>query len=70
MRPLSDSDVTVARFTMSHLLGLDMLSLSTSHKDAFFATLEMLALDSKVSQSKVFISKALAQTSFIFPALN
>ena len=55
---------------MSHLLGLDLLSLSTKQKDAFFASLTVLVSASKVPQSKVFISKALAQTSSIFPALD
>ena len=56
--------------TMSHLLGLDMLSLFTSQKDAFYAALEVLASTSKVSKSKIFISEALTQTSFVFLALN
>ena len=55
---------------MSHLLGLDLLSLFTSQKDAFYAALEVLASTSKVSQSKIFISEALTQTSFVFLALN
>ena len=55
---------------MSHFLGLDLLSLSTSQKDAFCVALAMLASTSKVPQSKVFISEALAYTSSIFPALD
>ena len=70
MRPLSDSDMAVARSIVSHLLGLDLLSLSTSHKDAFYATLVVLASASKVPQSKVFISEALAQTSYVFTILD
>ena len=43
VRPLSDSDVASACSTMSHLLGLDLLSLSTGQKDAFCAALVVLA---------------------------
>ena len=55
---------------MSHFLVLDLLSLSTSHKDAFCEALIMLASTSKVSQSKVFILESLAQASSIFTALD
>ena len=55
---------------MSHLLGLDLLSLSTSQNDAFCAALAVLASASKVPQFKVFILEALAQTSYIFLALD
>ena len=70
MRPPRDSDVVVAYATVSHFLGLDSLSLSTSQKDAFCATLAVLTLGSKVPQSKVFISKALTLTSSIFSTLD
>ena len=52
------------------MLGLDMLYLSTNQKNAFCAALAVLASASKVPQSKVFISKALARTSSVFPALD
>ena len=55
---------------MSYFLGLDLLSLFTIQKDAFCATLVVLASASKVPQSKIFISKALTHTSFVFPALD
>ena len=57
----SDLDVAAARSTLNHLLGLDLLSLSTNQKDAFCEALAVLASASKVPRSKVFISKALAQ---------
>ena len=66
----SDSNVVAARSIVRHLLGLDLLSLSTSQKDAFCAALVMLASASRVPQSKVFISEALAQTSYVFPTLD
>ena len=68
--PLRDSDVAVACFTMSHFLGLDLISLSTSQKNVFCATLAVLASASKVPQYKVFILEALAQTSYVFPTLD
>ena len=70
MRPASDLDVAIAHSTMSHFLGLDLLSLFTIQKDALCVALVVLALASKVPQSKVFISKALTQTSSIFHALD
>ena len=68
--PHSDLDVVASYSTVSHLLGLDVLSLSTSHKDALCVALVVLVLVSKVPQSKVSILEALAQTSSIFPALD
>ena len=70
MCPPNDSDVVDACSIVSHFLGLDLLSLSTSQKNAFFETLVVLVSTSKVPQSKVFISTNLAQTSSIFPALD
>ena len=67
VHPSSDSDVDATHYTMSHLLGLDLLSLSTSKNDAFYATLAVLTSASKVPRSKVFILEALAQTSSVFP---
>ena len=58
VRPPNDSDVVAAHSIVSHLIGLDLLSLSTSQKDASCAALAVLASTSKVPQSKVFISKA------------
>ena len=70
MHPHSDSDVATARSIVSHLLSLDLLSLSTSQKNALCVALAVLASVSKVPYSKVFISKALTQTSSIFPTLD
>ena len=47
--PPCDSNVVVAHFTMSYFLGFNILSLSTSLKDAFCAALAVLASTSKVS---------------------
>ena len=68
IRPFND--VVASCSTVSHFLGLDLLSLSTIHKDAFCATLVVLASASKVPQYKVVISEALAETSSVFPALD
>ena len=55
VRPPSDSDVAATCSIVSHLLGLDLLSLSTNQNDAFYATLAVLASTSKVPKSKIFI---------------
>ena len=55
-----DSDVAATHSIVRHLLGLDILFLSSRQKDALCAALAMLALPSKVPQYKVFISEALA----------
>ena len=68
--PPSDSNVVVACSIVGYLLGLDLLSLSTSQKDAFYVALAVLASTSKVPRSKVFISETLAKTSSISPALD
>ena len=68
--PPSDSDVDATHYTVSHLLGLDLLSLSTSKNDAFCASLAVLTSASKVPQSKVFILEALTQTSSVFPRVG
>ena len=70
MCPPSDLNVATTRSIISHFLSLNLLSLSTSQNDAFYAALVVLASASKVPQSKVFISKALAQTSSVFLALD
>ena len=70
VHPPSDSYMARSPYTISHLLGLDILSLSTNQNDAFYPVLVVLASPSKVPQSKVFISKALAQTSSVFLALD
>ena len=48
---------------MSHFLGLDLLPFSTIQKDAFYATLAVLASASKVPKSKVFILEAFLSIS-------
>ena len=70
MRPLINSDVVATHTTVSHFLGLDMLSLSINQKDAFCAALVVLASASKVPQSQDFILDALAQTFSIFLQLD
>ena len=68
--PPSDSNMAATRSIVSHLLGLDLLSLSTSQKDVFCVALAVLASTSKMPQSNIFILEALAQTFSIFPALD
>ena len=70
MHPLSNSDLAASRSIVSHLLSLDLLSLISRQKDAFYVALAVLVYASQVSKSKVFISEALAQTSYIFHSLD
>ena len=62
--------MVAAHSTMSHFLGLDLLSLTISQKDDFYVALAVLASTSKVPYSKVFILAALAQTPSISPTLD
>ena len=68
--PPSDSNVVVSHSTMSHFLSLDLLSLSSSQKDAFCVALAVLESTSQVPESKVFISEPLAETSSIFSSMD
>ena len=43
-RPPTELDVAVTHSTISHLLSLDLLSLSTIQKDAFHAAMAVLQL--------------------------
>ena len=70
MHPPCNSNMAAARSIVSHLLSLDLLSLISRQKDAFCVALAVLVSASQVSKSKVFISEALAQTSYIFPSLK
>ena len=70
MQPPCDSDVATTCSIMSHFLNLNIISLSTGHKDALCAALAMLVSASNAPQSKVFIVESLAQTSSIFPTLD
>ena len=58
MNPLNDLDVAAAHSTVSHLLDLDLLSLSTSQKNVLCIASAVLVSASKVPQSKVFILEA------------
>ena len=62
--------MVVSHSTVILLLSLDFLHLTSSQKDAFCATLVVLASASQVIESKVFILDSLAQTSFFFPSLD
>ena len=53
-KPHTEPDVVVARFTISHLLSFDLLSLSTIQKDVFhtaMAILQSTSLDPEVEIS-------------------
>ena len=58
--------MAAAHSIVSHFLNLDLLSLTISQKDAFYAALALLELTAQVLETTAFISEALAQTSSIF----
>ena len=70
LHPPSDFDNAATHSIVSHFLNLDLLSLSTNHKNALCVALVVLVSTSQVPESKVFISKALGQTSSIFPSMD
>ena len=54
-RPPIVLDVVVARSTISHLLSLDLLSISTIQKDAFHATMVVLQSSSLDPKAEIFL---------------
>ena len=62
MRTPSDLDVVTACSNMSHLLSLDLLSLTTNQNDAFCVALALLESASQMLEAKAYISDALVET--------
>ena len=62
--------MVVVHSTMSHLLSLDLLSLTINQKDAFYATLALLESTTQVLETIAFIYEAFAQTSSIFSSMD
>ena len=54
-KPLTKLDVVVARSTISHLLSLDLLSLSTIQKDYFQAAMAVLQSASLDPEVEIFL---------------
>ena len=54
-RPPTKQDVDVARSTVSHLLSLDLLSLSTIQKYVFHASMAMLQSASLHPEAEIFL---------------
>ena len=55
-RPPTEPDVAVSRFTISHLLSLDLLSLSIMQKDAFHVGMAVLPSASFNLEARTFLS--------------
>ena len=55
---------------VSHFLSLDLLSLTTTQRDAFRIALAMLESTSQMPKAKAFILEALAEMSSIFSSLD
>ena len=54
-RPPTDPDVAITRSTISHLLSLDLLSLSTIQKDAFHVAMAVFQSISLDLEAKIFL---------------
>ena len=54
-KPPTEQDVAITRFTIIHLLSLDLLSLSTIQKDAFHAAMEVLQSASLDTEAEIFL---------------
>ena len=69
-RPPIESDVAVALSTISHLLSLDLLSLSTIQKNAFHATMVVLQSASLEPTIEAFISRVIHCTPEVFSSIE
>ena len=63
-------NVVVARSSISHLLSLDLLSISTVHKNAFHATMAMLQFASLEPEAKAFIYGILNHVPTVFSSME
>ena len=70
--PPSDSDVVATCSTVSHLLGLDLLSLSTSHNDAFYVALVVLlvSINFQSASIQVIHLRGLSSNLLYFPCFG
>ena len=69
-RPPTEPDVDVARSTICHLLSLDLLSLSTIHKDAFHATIVVLQSASLDPEADIFLYGVTHRAPKVFSSIE
>ena len=69
-RPPTEPDVVVARSTISHLLTLDLLSLTTIQKDAFHAVMAVLQSTSLDPEAEIFLYGFTHRTPEVFSSIK
>ena len=69
-RPPTESNVVVARSTISHLLSLDLLSLSSIQKYAFHVAMTMLQSASLEPKAGAFISRVIHRALEVFSSIE
>ena len=68
--PPTEPDVAVPCSTISHLLSLDLLSLSTIQKDAFHAAMAVLQSASLDPEAKIFLSRVKHRAPDVFSSIE
>ena len=69
-RPPTEPNVVVARSAISHLLSLDLLSLSTIQKDAFHAAMTVLQYVSLDLEVVIFLSRVTHRAPEVFSSIE
>ena len=69
-RPSTESDVVVVHSTISHLLSLDLLSLSIVQKNAFHAAMVVLQFTSLEPEARAFISRVIHHVPEVFSSIK
>ena len=69
-RPPIELDVVVARSTISHLLSLDLHSISTIQKDAFHATMAVLQFASLDLEAEIFLFGVTHRVPEVFSSIE
>ena len=69
-RPYAELNVAFAHSTISHLLSLDLLSLSTIQKDAFHAVMAVLQSASLDPKAGIFLSRVTHRASEVFSSIE
>ena len=69
-KPPTEPYVVVARSTISHLLSLDLLSVSTIQKDAFHAAVAVLQSTSLDHEAEIFLFRVTHHAPEVFSSIE
>ena len=69
-RPATEPNIVVARSTNSHLLSLDLLSLSTFQKNSFHTAMAMIQLPYLRPEARAFISGIINRAPEVFSSIE